>query len=143
MKFYPFLLLWKLISRRICRDAQEIFSRKPIVRLMPTPYKKLYYSIEEVADIFGVNTSKIRFWEKEFEILSPKKSPIVLPYFLVRLPGIVHPRASQLGHLRLKLGNLGLKFSRIAVNVGPLHQLIHQILGRAERTIAQLIDVFE
>ena len=42
---------------------------------MPTPYKKLYYSIGEVADIFGVNTSKIRFWEKEFEILSPKKSP--------------------------------------------------------------------
>ena len=42
---------------------------------MPTPYKKLYYSIGEVADIFGVNTSKIRFWEKEFEILSPTKSP--------------------------------------------------------------------
>ncbi len=42
---------------------------------MPTPYKKLYYSIGEVADIFGVNTSKIRFWEKEFETLSPKKSP--------------------------------------------------------------------
>ena len=69
--------------------------------------------------------------------------PIVLPYFLVRLPGIVHPRASQLGHLGLKLGNLSLKFSRIMVNVGPLHQLIRRILGRAERTIAQLIDVFE
>ena len=69
--------------------------------------------------------------------------PIVLPYFLIRLPSIVHPRASQLGHLRFKLGNLGLKFSRIAVNVGPLHQLIRRILGRAERTIAQLIDVFE
>ena len=69
--------------------------------------------------------------------------PIILPHFLIRLPGIVHPRTSQLGHLRLKLGNLSLEFSRIAVNVGPLHQLICRILGRAERTIAQLIDVFE
>ncbi len=32
---------------------------------MTTP-KKLYYSIGEVAKMFGVNTSLIRFWEKEF-----------------------------------------------------------------------------
>lgn len=35
---------------------------------------KLYYSIGEVADLFGVNTSLIRFWEKEFHILKPKKN---------------------------------------------------------------------
>lgn len=34
---------------------------------------RLYYSIGEVADAFGVNTSLIRFWEKEFDILRPKK----------------------------------------------------------------------
>ncbi len=34
---------------------------------------KLYYSIGEVAIAFGVNSSLIRFWEKEFEIISPKK----------------------------------------------------------------------
>jgi DNA-binding transcriptional MerR regulator len=43
------------------------------------PYKekkveKLYYSIGEVAGIFGVNTSLIRFWEKEFDIIKPKKN---------------------------------------------------------------------
>ena len=27
---------------------------------------KLYYSIGEVADMFGVNPSLLRFWEKEF-----------------------------------------------------------------------------
>ena len=31
---------------------------------------KLYYSIGEVAKAFGVNTSLIRFWEKEFAIIS-------------------------------------------------------------------------
>lgn len=35
---------------------------------------KLYYTIGEVAKAFGVNTSLIRFWEKEFEIINPKKN---------------------------------------------------------------------
>lgn len=35
---------------------------------------KLYYSIGEVAEAFEVNTSLIRYWEKEFDILKPKKN---------------------------------------------------------------------
>jgi DNA-binding transcriptional MerR regulator len=35
---------------------------------------KLYYSIGEVSQMFKVNTSLIRFWEREFEILRPKKN---------------------------------------------------------------------
>ena len=43
------------------------------------PYKekkveKLYYSIGEVARMFNVNASLIRFWEKEFDIIKPKKN---------------------------------------------------------------------
>lgn len=38
------------------------------------PIEKLYYSIGEVAKLFDVNTSLIRFWEKEFDILKPKKN---------------------------------------------------------------------
>ena len=38
------------------------------------PIEKLYYSIGEVAKIFDVNVSLIRFWEKEFDILKPKKN---------------------------------------------------------------------
>lgn len=36
--------------------------------------EKLYYGIGEVAEAFGVNTSLIRFWEKEFDVLKPKKN---------------------------------------------------------------------
>jgi DNA-binding transcriptional MerR regulator len=36
--------------------------------------EKLYYSIGEVAKMFEVNTSLIRFWEKEFNILHPNKN---------------------------------------------------------------------
>lgn len=35
---------------------------------------KLYYTIGEVARMFDVNTSLIRFWEKEFDIIQPKKN---------------------------------------------------------------------
>jgi len=38
------------------------------------PITKLYYSIGEVAEMFDVNTSLVRFWEKEFDILKPKKN---------------------------------------------------------------------
>src|SRR3954467_10469336 len=43
------------------------------------PYKereisKLYYTMGEVTELFGVNASQIRFYEKEFEILQPKKN---------------------------------------------------------------------
>ena len=36
--------------------------------------EKRYYSIGEVADAFKVNTSLIRFWEKEFDVIKPKKN---------------------------------------------------------------------
>lgn len=43
------------------------------------PYKekkveKLYYSIGEVAELFNVNTSLIRYWENEFDLIKPKKN---------------------------------------------------------------------
>ena len=36
--------------------------------------EKRYYSIGEVAKAFDVNTSLIRFWEKEFDVIKPKKN---------------------------------------------------------------------
>lgn len=35
---------------------------------------KVYYTIGEVAEMFHVNTSLIRFWEKEFDIIKPHKN---------------------------------------------------------------------
>jgi DNA-binding transcriptional MerR regulator len=35
---------------------------------------KRYYSIGEVAEIFGLKTSVIRFWEGEFDFLNPHKN---------------------------------------------------------------------
>lgn len=35
---------------------------------------KLYYSISEVAQMFGLNESTLRYWEQEFPYLKPKTS---------------------------------------------------------------------
>lgn len=69
---------------------------------------KLYYSIAEVADMFGVNPSLLRFWEKEFPQISPRTSgrgvrqyrkedveTIGLIYHLVKEKGMTLPGARQ------------------------------------------------
>lgn len=38
------------------------------------PSERMFYTIGEVAKMFDVNTSLIRFWEKEFDIIQPKKN---------------------------------------------------------------------
>ena len=69
---------------------------------------KLYYSISEVAQMFDVNESLLRFWEKEFPQISPKKGSrgvrqyrkedvetIRLIYHLVKERGMTLPGARQ------------------------------------------------
>jgi DNA-binding transcriptional MerR regulator len=38
------------------------------------PENKRYYSMGEIAKAFNVNQSLIRFWDKEFDVLQPKKN---------------------------------------------------------------------
>lgn len=42
--------------------------------LKPKTIEKIYWTIGEVADEIGVNTSSIRFWEKEFGTINPKRT---------------------------------------------------------------------
>ena len=50
-------------------EQEEMITSDEIQKL-----DKLYYSIGEVAKMFNVNTSLIRYWEKEFPIIRPKKN---------------------------------------------------------------------
>ena len=69
---------------------------------------KIYYSFSEVAAMFGVNESLLRFWEKEFHLLNPKKAGrgvrqyrkedieiVKLIYHLVKERGMTLPGARQ------------------------------------------------
>lgn len=69
---------------------------------------KLYFSIKEVAQHFGVNESLLRFWEKEFDSINPRKTAggsrqysrqdiedISLVYHLVKKKGLTLEGARQ------------------------------------------------
>ncbi len=68
---------------------------------------KLFYSIGEVAKMFGVNESLLRYWEKEFPIISPQKvghtrqyrkediENVRMVYYLVKVKGMTLAGAKQ------------------------------------------------
>jgi DNA-binding transcriptional MerR regulator len=50
---------------------------KPVTPEIPEDeilFSKQYYPISEVAGMFGVNVSLLRYWEKEFDIIKPRKN---------------------------------------------------------------------
>ena len=49
--------------------------------ILPVDSSKLYYNIGEVSAMFGVNASLIRFWEKEFDVIQPRKNAKGNRYF--------------------------------------------------------------
>ncbi len=94
--------------------------------------KKLYYSMGEVSKMFDVNASLIRFWEKEFSIIKPKKNKkgnrlftqkdiknFQIIYQLVKVEGYTLEGAKQ----RLKKGNK----AQIEPNRGNVVSMLEQI----------------
>lgn len=76
--------------------------------LKPFKSEKIYYSIREVAGMFDVNESLLRYWEREFDVISPKKTAggtrqykkedienIRLVYYLVKQRGMTLAGAKQ------------------------------------------------
>ena len=63
-------------STRGRKSKKEIEAEQDNVAVPPDEilFKKHYYSIGEVAQMFGVNTSLIRYWENEFDIIEPRKN---------------------------------------------------------------------
>jgi DNA-binding transcriptional MerR regulator len=54
-------------------------TQKPVVNSPTIPsdeilFSKQYHPISEVAIMFGVNISLLRYWEKEFDIIKPRKN---------------------------------------------------------------------
>ena len=99
--------------------------------------EKRYYKIGEVAKAFDVNASLIRFWEKEFDIIKPKKNAkgnrlftpdditnFKLIYNLVKERGFTLDGAKQ----KLKKNPEGI------INN-------HEIISRLESVKAELINI--
>jgi DNA-binding transcriptional MerR regulator len=68
----PVVPLKKKRGRKSLKEVSE--DNDVIKELDKITLDKQYYSISEVAAMFRVNTSLIRYWENEFDILQPKKN---------------------------------------------------------------------
>ncbi len=66
----------KIPSKRGRKSFKDIDAELNLVEVPDDDvlFKKLYYPISEVAKWFNVNTSLVRFWENEFDILKPRKN---------------------------------------------------------------------
>jgi DNA-binding transcriptional MerR regulator len=62
-------------KKRGRKSLKEVADDPDLIKTLDTvALDKQYYSISEVATMFKVNTSLIRYWENEFDILQPKKN---------------------------------------------------------------------
>lgn len=66
----------KAVGKRGRKSFKEMDSEADLVEVPEEEVlqQKLYYSISEVAGWFKVNTSLLRYWENEFDILQPRKT---------------------------------------------------------------------
>lgn len=65
--------------KKSTRGRMKLSDMDVLVDLVDVPedellFQKRYYGISEVSNMFKVNISLVRFWEKEFDILKPKKN---------------------------------------------------------------------
>lgn len=99
--------------------------------------EKRYYKIGEVAKAFDVNTSLIRFWEGEFDVIDPKKNAKGNRLFTVEdienfkiIFNLVKERGFTLEGAKQKL-----KQNRVDVVES------HEIISRLETIKAELIKI--
>ncbi len=69
-------LVQKTAGKRGRKSFKEMDSEADLIEIPEDEIllQKLYYSISEVAGWFKVNTSLLRYWENEFDILQPRKT---------------------------------------------------------------------
>lgn len=109
--------------------------------LIENKNQKLYYSIGEVAEMFGVNESLLRYWEREFDIIRPRKNAkgtrsyrkedidnIRLVYHLVKEKGLTLDGAKK----KLKDNKDG---------VTKNHEIVTRLQGLKEELIAMKTEL--
>jgi DNA-binding transcriptional MerR regulator len=72
----PRVTIEKIAGKRGRKSYSEIDTEIDLIEIPDEKVlsQKLYYTISEVASWFKVNTSLLRYWENEFDILKPRKT---------------------------------------------------------------------
>jgi len=109
---------------------------------------KLYYTIGEVAEMFKVNPSLIRFWEKEFPVIQPKKNkkgnrlftPKDIENFN-RIYELVKVKGYTLDGARKALKVKGAVQEQIHESINPMEISSGDMVERLEQVKAKLISL--
>ncbi len=110
---------------------------------------KLYYSIGEVAELFDVNASLIRFWEKEFSVIKPKKNNKGNRLFTVkdivtidRIYGLVKEEGHTLDGARKSLRERKASKSKEKLEVSiPSERSYQDVINRLETLKKKILNI--
>lgn len=107
--------------------------------------QKKYYKIGEVADILDIPASTLRFWEKEFTIIKPKRNASNIRYYSlddIETIRMVYYLVKEKG-LKLDAAQQQIKQNRS--NVSKRHEVVERLkeireeLRRMEEALNQLM----
>ncbi len=99
---------------------------------------KLYYTISEVAEMFGIEASTLRYWEREFKQLSPmRKAQSNSRRYTAKDIEVV-----QLIHMLVREQNLTIEGAKKALQMnysGEMRQ--SQLLSRLKTVRQELLEL--
>ncbi len=107
--------------------------------------QKKYYKIGEVAEILDIPASTLRFWEKEFTIIKPKRNASNIRYYSlddIETIRMVYYLVKEKG-LKLDAAQQQIKQNRS--NVSKRHEVVERLkeireeLRRMEEALNQLM----
>jgi DNA-binding transcriptional MerR regulator len=97
-------------------------------------FEKKYYKISEVADIIGLPTSTLRFWESRFTIISPRRNRNGTRFYTpsdvekIRMVAyLVKEKGLHLDAAQDELRNNHTGVSRHSAAVNRLHEIRNQL----------------
>ena len=89
--------------------------------------EKLYYSISEMAEMFEINQSNLRFWEKEFKQLKPRRNDKGTRFYTKEDIQIVKQIKFLIDDQKLTLGGVKKKLSEKKDSVAKQQELAERL----------------
>ncbi|MBO7247205.1 MAG: MerR family transcriptional regulator [Bacteroidaceae bacterium] len=103
----------------------------------PNKELKKYYSIKEVSDKVGVPETTLRYWEKEFKELSPKKTSKGIRQYTVKDIELV-----ELISFLVKDQGLTISGAKTRLKENPKKTVnLHDVVSRLQAIRSELLDI--
>jgi DNA-binding transcriptional MerR regulator len=89
--------------------------------------EKLYYSISEVAEMLNVNQSNLRFWEKEFKQLKPKRNDKGTRFYTQEDINVLKKIMFLVNEQKLTLAGAKKRLAQRIDSLEKQHQLVERL----------------